>query len=103
MLESLFFAGFDPLHEVPERCTVCSTHPPVLTYDYRALDAKGEPQKTTGFCCTTCAVELLEKLQRAESQEWQEEEAALESDAFDVSGFRKHRLAAFPESKVADN
>jgi hypothetical protein len=96
MIDSLFFAGFDPLHEVPEVCTVCSSHPPVFSYDYRALDKNGETQKTTGFCCVPCAMQLVKKLERAESQEWEEEEAALEEDAFDVTEFRKHRLAAFP-------
>ena len=99
MMDSLFVAGFDPLHEVPEVCTVCASRPPVFSYDYRALDEKGESQKTTGFCCVSCATQLLKKLESAESQEWAEEEAALESDAFDVSEFRKHRLAAFPGSK----
>ena len=99
MMDSLFFTGFDPLHEVPEVCNVCSLHPPVLSYDHRFWDENGDTQKTTGFCCASCAAELLKKLEQAESQEWAEEEAALESDAYDVTDFRKHRLAAFPGSK----
>jgi hypothetical protein len=99
MLDSLFFTGFDPLHEVPEVCKVCSSHPPVLSYDYRSLDENGDTQKSTGFCCASCAAELLKKLEAAESQEWAEEEAALEDDAFDVTEFRKHRLAAFPGTR----
>jgi hypothetical protein len=98
MLDSLFFAGFDPLHEVPEVCTACSSRPPVFSFDYRALDESGESQKTTGFCCAACAAMLLQKLERAESQEWAEEEAALANDDFDVTEFHKHRLAAFPGS-----
>lgn len=98
MMDSLFFAGFDPLHEVPEVCTVCSSRPPVFSYDYRALDENGESKKTTGFCCASCAAGLLKKLEGAESQEWAEEEAALAKDDFDVSEFHKHRLAAFPGS-----
>jgi len=99
VIDSLFFAGFDPLHEVPEVCTVCSEHAPVFSYDYRALDQNGEAQKTTGFCCLACATRLLERLERAESQEWEEEEVSLEKDAFDISEFRKHRLAAFPNAR----
>jgi len=95
-MDTLFFAGFDPLHEVPEVCTVCASRPPVFSYDHHAFDSKGQPQRTTGFCCAPCAAVLLKKLERAESQEWAEEEAALESDDFDVTEFRKHRLAAFP-------
>ena len=98
MIDSLFFAGFDPLHEAPEVCTVCSSHPPVFNYDYHTLDRSGEPKRTTGFCCSSCATQLLKQLERAESQEWAEEEASLEEDAFDVSEFRRHRLAAFPGS-----
>jgi len=98
MMDSLFFAGFDPLHEVPEVCTVCSSRPPVFTYDYRALEENGESQKTTGFCCVPCAAALLKKLERSESQEWSAEEAALAKDDFDVADFHKHRLAAFPGS-----
>lgn len=98
MIDSLFFAGFDPLHEVPELCAICSLRPPVFSYDYRALDRNGEHQKTTGFCCAFCAAGLLKKLERAESEEWAEEEAVLEGDSFDVTEFRKHRLAAFPGS-----
>jgi hypothetical protein len=98
MINSVFFAGFDPLHEVPAVCTVCSLHPPVFSYDYRALNPDGEAQRTTGFCCFTCATHLLSRLEQAESQEWAEEEASLEEDAFDVGEFRKHRLATFPGS-----
>ncbi len=95
MIDSLFFAGFDPLHEVPKVCTVCALLPPIFSYDYHWLDQNGNPQKTTGFCCVACATQLLKKLEGAESQEWAEEEAALEEDAFDVTEFREYRLAAF--------
>jgi len=96
MIDSLFFSGFDPLHEVPELCTVCAGRPPVFSYDYHTLDAARNPQKTTGFCCMACATELLCKLESTESEEWAEEEAALAKDDFDVTEFREHRLAAFP-------
>lgn len=98
MINSLFFASFDPLHEVPEVCALCSARPPVFRYDYRGLARNGEQQKTAGFCCVPCALGLLRDLERAESKEWAEEEASLEEDAFDVTDFRKHRLAAFPRS-----
>ena len=98
MIDSLFFASFDPLHEVPEVCALCAARPPVFTYDYRGLARNGEHQKITGFCCLPCATGLLKDLERAESEEWAAEEASLEEDAFDVTDFRKHRLAAFPDS-----
>lgn len=96
MLDSLFFAGFDPVHEVPEVCTVCQSGSPVFNFDYRALGKSGETEETKGFCCSSCAAGLLKKLERAESQEWASEEAALADDDFDISEFHKHRLAAFP-------
>jgi len=99
MIDSLFFAGFDPLHEVPEVCTVCSSQPPVFSFDYHTLGADGEPQAMKGFCCKACAAEFLKKLERVESLEWASEEAALAQDDFDVSEFRKHRLAVFPGGK----
>lgn len=96
MIDSLFFSSFDPLHEVPEACALCTKRPPVFRYDYRALGHNGEQQKTTGFCCASCAAGLLKELERTESEEWAEEEALLEGDAFDITEFRKHRLATFP-------
>lgn len=98
MIDSLFFASFDPLLEVPELCAVCSVHPPIFSYDYRALKRNGRQQKTTGFCCASCAAALLKKLERAEAEEWAEEEVAMEGDALDITEFRKHRLAVFPGS-----
>lgn len=96
MMDSLFLAGFDPLHEVPEQCTICSSRPPVFCFDYRGWDEKQNPQESKGFCCTSCAISLVKQLDRAESQEWESEEAALAADDFDVTEFHKHRLAAFP-------
>ena len=99
MMDSLFLAGFDPLHEVPENCTLCSSQPPIFSFDYRVLDENSKPQELKGFCCASCAAGLLKKLERAESQEWASEEAALAEDDFDVTEFRKHRLAAFPGTR----
>ena len=96
-MDSLFLSSFDPLHEVPELCTLCSSRPPVFCFDYRGWDEKQNPQETKGFCCSPCAIVLVSKLERAESQEWASEEAALAQDDFDVTEFHEHRLAAFPE------
>lgn len=98
MMDTLFFAGFDPLHEVPDVCAICQTRPPVFNFDYRALAENREVEKTTGFCCPLCAARLLKKLERAESQEWASEESALAEDNVDISEFHAHRLAAFPGS-----
>jgi hypothetical protein len=98
MLDTLFFAGFDPLHETPKVCTLCSSRPPVFQFDYRMLGKEGECQESKGFCCAACAADLLKKLETAESREWAEEEAALQADDLDVSEFHRNRLAAFPRS-----
>jgi len=92
MHDSLSFTVFDPLRDAPEMCSICESNPPVFHYEFLANESS-DPQK--GFCCRFCAVKLLGKLERAESQEWAEEEAALRADDQDVSGFRQRRLATF--------
>ena len=100
-MDTLFFASFEPLHEVPEVCSLCSSSSPVFRYDYRTVNERGEPSRTTGFCCAACASVLVRRLETAESRQWEEEESALENDAYDVSAFRKRRLATFPEHKAS--
>jgi len=96
MMDSLFLAGFDPLHETPESCVLCSLRPPVFAFDYRALDKNQRTRETKGFCCALCAVALVRKLQRAEAQEWASEEAALAADNVDVTELHRHRVTVFP-------
>jgi hypothetical protein len=55
--------------------------------------AAGRPAK--GYCCAACAVELLNKLQDAESLAWAEEEVSVQKDGMDVSEFHTRRLATF--------
>jgi hypothetical protein len=98
MMDSLFLSGFDPLHEVPEVCTVCSSRPPVFSFDYRGLDEAQKSKENKGFCCAPCAIVLLTQLERSESQEWASEEAALAADDFDITEFHKHRLAVFSKN-----
>jgi len=95
MTDSLFFATFDPLFiNAPEACTMCVLQPPILNYEYATEDDNGRTY-LKGFCCASCAAELLRKLKDTEAQEWEEEEAALEADHMDVTDFQKRRLATF--------
>jgi hypothetical protein len=94
----VFFSAFELLRDKPEMCNVCSSKPPVFNYELETWGENGKPEEQKGFCCSRCAVELLQELGRAESQKWAEEEAALEKDDFDVTDFRERRLAAFPNS-----
>ncbi len=66
----------------------------MLIYESHTYRESGEPEDTRGFCCARCAVELVKKLESAESQQWTEEEAALQADDLEISDFRRHRLAA---------
>jgi hypothetical protein len=96
MNDSVFFATFDPLFcDTPELCPLCGSHPPIFNYEFTTRDPNGERQYVKGFCCGSCAPALVRKLERTESREWAEEEAALEADDMDISEFHKRRLAAF--------
>jgi len=96
MKPSIFFSAFELLRDNPEMCNVCNSKPPAFNYKLETCGEDGEPEEQKGFCCSRCAVELLQELGHAESQKWAEEEAALEDDDVDVTDFRERRLAAFP-------
>jgi len=95
MLNSVFFATFDPLFDAPEVCSLCTSNPPTFNYEFCTEDLTRGTQETKGFCCKSCAIQLLKGLESAESQEWAEEEAALAADHLDVADFQKRRLATF--------
>jgi len=94
MRPSLFFSAFEPLHENPEVCDICRANPPVFGYEVATCGAQGEAKEKRGFCCAHSTTILLHILQCDESQNWAEEQAALNADESDVSDFRQHRLAA---------
>ena len=89
------FATFDPLRDVPNMCGVCVSNPPIFRYEFCADDENARAEYMKGFCCSHCAVKLLEVLEHAESQEWAREQAALEADDMDTAEFEKRRCAAF--------
>lgn len=96
MNDSLFFATFDPLFiNAPETCGLCISQPPIFNYEYAKQEEGGKTEYIKGFCCSTCAAELLKRLAKTEAKEWEEEEAELAADNLDVSDFQKRRLAAF--------
>jgi len=95
MSSSLCFFTFDPLREVPEVCALCRSSSPVLMYESQIYKERGEAEDTKGFCCASCAVELVKKLEGAEFQQWTDEEAVLQAEDLDISDLRRLRLAAF--------
>jgi len=95
MHTSVFFATFDPLFDAPEVCNLCTLNPPTFNYEFCLEDVNQGTRETKGYCCESCAIQLLKGLERAESREWAEEEAALAADHLDVSDFQKRRLATF--------
>jgi len=95
MSEKIMFSAFDPIRfDVPSRCDVCDSQPPVFHYEYD-VDEGVRQQQRKGFCCKSCATKLLDILQRAESRVWAQEEASLKADDLDVSDLEERRLATF--------
>jgi ferredoxin len=84
MHNSLHLMTFDPLRDAPELCALCGARPPVFHFEF-----KTEKDPSRGFCCEICAIRLLKRLERTESQEWAEEEAALAADDLDTAEFHK--------------
>jgi hypothetical protein len=95
---SLFFAAFDLMNEVPEKCALCSAKPPVFSYEFRTYSADSQLKQAEGFCCAFCASQLLKRLERDECAEWAQEDAALKAQDFDVSDLHAYRLAGFRAS-----
>jgi hypothetical protein len=88
------FTTFDPIfHETPLRCVTCSENPPVFRYEF--FNGVEELEPEIGFCCVSCAPEILSKLAGAECQAWREEEAALKADDVDISELHRWRVEAF--------
>jgi hypothetical protein len=97
MSEKVTFFAFDPMRfDAPSHCDVCASNPSVFHYEY-SVDEGARQSPRRGFCCASCASRLLEKLQRAESQVWAEEEASLKAEDVDVSDLEERRLATFGE------
>jgi hypothetical protein len=96
MRNQLSFSTFDPLFsDAPCLCDLCQTKPSVFQFE------GGNPENNTaihpanGFCCSSCATQLLDQLQQAESLAWAEEEASVGKEGGDVTEFHTRRLATF--------
>lgn len=89
MHNSLHFTSFDPLRDAPELCGLCQVRPPVFHFEFNSDAYQKESFSSRGFCCEACATRLLKKLERTESQEWAEEEAALAAEDLDTDEFHK--------------
>jgi len=89
MYNSLHFTTFDPLRDAPEVCGLCQARPPVFHFEINSNADPKESFSRKGFCCDVCATRLLKKLERTESQEWAEEEAALAAEDLDTFEFHK--------------
>jgi hypothetical protein len=96
MHNSLHIMTFDPLRDAPERCSLCEKRPPVFHFEFKSDADQKEPLTRRGFCCEICATRLLKKLERTESREWAEEEAALAAADLDTDDFHK-RLQSLRE------
>jgi hypothetical protein len=96
MMNSVFFATFDPLlSNAPDACALCLTQPPAFSYEYCNENDEGERKYLNGFCCSSCAGGLLKKMANAEASQWEAEEAVLEAESVDVTDLQKRRLATF--------
>jgi ferredoxin len=89
MHNSLHFTTFDLLRDAPELCGLCEARPPVFHFEFNSDAYQEKPFSRKGFCCEVCATRLLKKLERTESQEWAEEEAALAAEDLDTDEFHK--------------
>lgn len=96
MRNELCFSTFDPLFsDAPCLCDLCEAKPSVFQFESDSTERNPECRPVKGYCCASCAVELLSKLQDAESLAWAEEEVSVQKDGMDVSDFHTRRLATF--------
>ncbi|HEU5335681.1 MAG TPA: hypothetical protein VFU27_06940 [Terriglobales bacterium] len=100
MNDSVFFATFDPIFcDAPASCDRCGAGVPVFQYEHCTQNQDKERQYLKGFCCGTCADQILRQLKAAESREWAEEEAALQADDMDTTELHHRRQAAFTDGQ----
>ncbi|PYX42539.1 MAG: hypothetical protein DMG83_20430 [Acidobacteria bacterium] len=96
MRNELCFSTFDPLFsDAPSLCDICETKPSVFQFESGSTESDAATRPVKGYCCASCAVQLLNKLQDAESLAWAAEEVSVQKDGMDVSDFHTRRLATF--------
>ena len=98
MSEKVTFSAFDPIRfDTPSQCDICASQPTVFRYEYD-VDEGARLQPGKGFCCRSCASKLLDKLQRAESQVWAQEEALLKANDIAVNDLEEGDFATLGSS-----
>ena len=96
MRVTVSFSTFDPLFsDAPALCDLCESKPSVFRFQTRTDDDAAQLRPVHGFCCSPCATELLDKVQREECLTWEKEELSVECDEVDVENFHERRLATF--------
>ncbi len=61
MSDTLAFSTFDASSvSAPKVCPLCKAHPAVFEYKLRILET--QEQESEGFCCLSCAGNLLQAL-----------------------------------------
>jgi hypothetical protein len=71
MRNELCFSTFDPLFsDAPSLCDICETKPSVFQFESGSTESDAATRPVKGYCCASCAVQLLNKLQDAESLAW---------------------------------
>ena len=96
MRNELCFSTFDPLFsDAPCLCDLCEGKPSVFQFESGSTESKTKCRPAKGYCCASCAVEMLNQLQDAESLAWAEEELSVQKEGMDVSDFHTRRLATF--------
>lgn len=80
MYSKVSFATFDPLvRDVPQFCDLCTASAPIFSYEFSTADENQETRFLHGFCCSSCAPDLVKRLAEIENRMWALEEAALEA------------------------
>ncbi len=63
------FPAFDPVHEEPEVCDICSSDLPAFSYEFDTYGTRKVVKEKMGFCCSNCVTKLRRTLEYDESQE----------------------------------
>jgi len=65
------FAGVKPEHvsRMPRRCTICQENPGAFEYQRHSAAGRRVEQES-GYCCTSCAFNLLIHLAEEEVEHW---------------------------------
>ena len=96
MRNQLSFSTFDPLFsDAPCLCDLCETKPSVFQFESGSPESNAASPSVKGFCCSSCATQLLDRLEQSESLAWAEEEASVRKEGGDVADFHTRRLATF--------